>query len=203
MPRNVRCVLSCMTAGLLVAALASQAQAKPNYGGDCSGCHGGARDAMDVAGAGGVGGPLSLPVFSVNPGETAQITFDMVNGGSKNAVAVSGLGDPGVTNLQTLLATVDTGSLWTDYGDYFATGVKSTPTGSYTLNVAVDPAAVPDYYQLSGTAAGTTGGLWSQVQGFYLQVVAPQEVPEPGTLALLLAGSCGLAAVMLRRRQAS
>ncbi|HYW78292.1 MAG TPA: PEP-CTERM sorting domain-containing protein [Thermoguttaceae bacterium] len=190
-----------LVTGFLVAAMAGDAQAKPTWGGDCADCHGGSRDAMEVEGFDELGGPDNLKVFNAMPGESAQITFNVMEDSSKYGVAVLGLDDPGVVDLSELLAVPDLGSVWSDRGDYYVTGVESG-AGVFTFDLAIDPAASPDYYLLSATTAGDGGGRWAQTENFYVRVVA-EAVPEPSTLAaLMVAGIVGSAVLVRRRRTA-
>jgi hypothetical protein len=173
----------------VMVACSSIAQAKPDMGPDCSGCHnqqaGGALDAM----------PSSL--IQIPQGTTGQITFDVTDlPVPEAAIAISGLDDA------DLMATVGSGWALSAQNQYASDPFFSS-IGLQVLDLTIDANAVVGEYTLGIQMAGGKGfqptGWAAASQDYTIQVTAA--VPEPATLALLLTGFGTVGLLALRRRR--
>ncbi len=162
----------------LVGLVTSDAQAKPGFGGGCTGCHGAPGGDLDV-----------LDSTGLTIGEDGQIVFDVTNlPAAKGAIKLTGLDASG------LGATVGAG--WTSYGDYYASDYISG-TGPVTLDLMIDPGATLGDYDIGVQFVGHN--MWGSASDFTIGL-ASAPVPEPTTLVMLL-GVSVLGLVLHRRRR--
>ncbi len=169
-----------------------------SFGMSCAACHTTQRDALHVD-----GDPETLPTFTVEAGQTVQLSFDVYRQGGvfeefEYIVGVSGLTVPGLAP-----------SLGSDWefrsGETFSYVLddEHEDPDSYILNVAVDPSTLGDLYLMEAIVAGHDEEeeekeiKWFDSEPFYLRVISqstePQStVPEPSTLVLLASLAAGL-----------
>ena len=168
----------------VMVACSSIAQAKPDFGADCSSCHGTPGGALDVL-------PSSL--IEIQRGTMGQVTFDVTDVPSGDAaIALSDLDDA------NLMATV-VGTGWTlSSQNQYASDPFFASTGPQVLDLEIDALAVPGDYGVGIQLAGGPGSNWASSYDFTLRVTA---IPEPATLALLLTGLGTVGLLALRRRR--
>jgi hypothetical protein len=175
-----RGVISLLVVGLVAVAIPTVAQAKPEYSSMCFMCHGGSREGMEIAGYDSISnlGAGTLPTFTVAPGDSVAISFDVTDGHDKWSVALRDLG-PGIQNGTTLPHTPNLGSVWTDWGSYYTSETQRTTTGLVTFNLTVGAGAQPDVFLVDSELAGKGGGEWRDPENFYLQIAAPAANLDP------------------------
>ncbi len=207
--------------GFLIA-VANEAQAWPDSGANCAGCHRTARtDAMAVTNFDGMidldavnlgtatdRGPLKY--FDVVQGSTVTLSLDVLNGADLYAVKLNGLDGGGVmndVNNKLIFSDAnDAGNPWTDQGGYFTKdagngfeGISwSGSTTSFTFDLFVDAATPLDTYDLEFAVAGVEDGRWNGSEHFYLNVKA---VPEPASWVLFSCCGVGLMWYVRRRKR--
>lgn len=170
------------------------ALAEPAWGGNCLSCHGELQpDALDVFGEdtvadpdeSGTGAPDrgTLKVFQAAPGGIKTLRVDVLGLDVDDgyAVELTRLRFPGVESGGQLVYTGDCD--WPEWGEtatYYSEPVicycwGSGPT-TFAFNIAVEPGAVYDYYDLVFAVAGKLndgGGLFYAEEHFYVEVVFP------------------------------
>lgn len=199
-----------MLACVLALFVAGDASARPNYGRNCKNCHSagepvlgalsvGNHDGLfdpDESGTGATDrGPLKT--FVVTPGQTVDFAVTIDLGTLFNyayAVELKRMEIPGVVAGGVLAFSPDTdwflqtGALKPDPArPYYTTpsdaGIPFFGPQTFTFSMFIDPATTPDVYDLEFAMAGQPDFFYAD-EHFYLQVI-----PEPETLALLLAGA--------------
>ena len=179
----------------------------PTIGAGCMNCHTVTTGRIAITGYSSMtalpnrldgGTTAALQTYTVTPGQTAHLSWQVLNGANTYAAVISGLSHTGVENnaLDVLHFTADptwindTGNnppYYEDGGGYTSWGGS---TATYTYNLPVSATTPLDYYSLVLQASGAdTGGEWTQMQEVYVDVV-----PEPGSLAIIVV------AALARRR---
>jgi hypothetical protein len=164
---------------LCLAAVSSPVRATPGSGANCVGCHTTARNAMSLVGSTKTLNlaPGNYPAYSVEPGQTAAIRFNVADGHNSYAVAMGSLNVTGVSNAtHRLTATPD--ATWTARSGYYTTATSSA-NREWTFNLRVDAATPPDVYLVESQIAGRNGGRWGERERFYVEVLAPAPPPAP------------------------
>jgi len=180
-------ITACLGAALAIILGALTASALPQYGLDCRSCHAAAKNGMTLSnfqtqtnlGAG------LFKVFVVTAGQAAAIQFSVTNDyGANYALNVNGLSNPGVNNSAHVL-TYTPDAAWTvqSGGTYFTVGPTAISPNVWTFNLGVDAITPADFYPLQTQMAGSGGGLWSQIESFYVQVVTSATAPQPTLLS--------------------
>jgi len=211
-----------MVVCLCALGLAGEALARPNFGRNCKNCHSagepvlgalsvGNYDALfdpDESGTGATDrGPLKT--FVVTPGSTVDLSVTVDLGTLFNyayAVELKRMEIPGVVSGGSLVFEPDmnwffqTGDLQSDpTRPYYTTpadaGIPFFGPQTFTFSMFIDPATTPDVYDLEFATAGQPDFFYAD-EHFYLQVL-----PEPGTLALLMAGATFFLVGVHRRRR--
>jgi hypothetical protein len=190
------CICCALVALLLVAGSAGDAWAKPTAGRNCSGCHGTAYDAGTVTGYTGASldpdgaGPLvARKYFDVAPGGVIPLSFTVSNnnGGDNYAAALLQLGVAAINSSPTrFLSYATTVPGWTASGSgtskyYYTPSPYTSPLGTKTFNLTVDPSVLPDIYTLIFNVAGGQED-WYDTETFYLRILAANLGPiaNPG-----------------------
>ena len=194
-------------AALLVFCVARTALGAPAWGGNCLSCHNEwCTDTLYVVGEDATADPDesatgapdrgTLKVFQVLPGEVKALLADIVglNADDSYAVALKRLRFPGVESGGLLTCTGDCDwAQWENPGNHYSDPAIGYAWGSgptiFTFDIAVEPDASYDYYDLVFAVAGKakdTGGLFYAEEHFYLQVlVLPGDLDEDGDVDLI------------------
>jgi len=175
----------------VVLMLTGVVHANPDKSGDCAGCHENSRDAFDVIGEEGTGGPNLLKYINVLPQSNVDLTANVFNGGGRYGVALLN---------ESVLPFTQGSSAWpwdTSGPDHFYVPRQSS-NDSWTFNLAVGDEA-PGFYPFTFTVAGGSED-WAQSEDFYVHVLAAP-VPEPGTVVMMLSGLVGLGIFVYGRRR--
>ena len=197
-------------------AWAGAAQASPNFGNNCAGCHGAVTGRATVKSSTTTDAsvpavPAGLPVFNAHPGETISLGLTVTNGGSvgeQYAVAMRGLTTP--TTIAGLVTTTDrltftpaavgwsaNGSGTSSYayiGGFSWSGTNTDYAYTMTLGAAV-PA---DYYRVTLVTAGSDVSGNTQWSQSFPVVIHVTPVPEPASLALI---GLPVGLLLMRRRK--
>lgn len=212
--------IACMAVGWWAAGLSTLVQASPQLGGDCHYCHGLEQpDAMTLTGETEV--IDEMQIFEVEPGGEVDFGIDVNNPGNPvfYRVVVRGLdrldgadehGTP--HNLPRLYTPDETWQTKGPAGDqfmfwegqFYGQGPAFAPS-SFNYHLEISEDVEPGLYDLIAYVGGgfpvrapghTPQGGWSDVVDFQLRVV-----PEPSSVALLLAGGLVCCLGLWRRRR--
>ncbi|MHC4177490.1 MAG: hypothetical protein ACYSWU_08285, partial [Planctomycetota bacterium] len=212
--------VTCFLALVVVLALGGVATAKPPWGASCSGCHGGdnpngsdrltamgvVSDTMVDPDESAVTPPADwkdrgfLKTFTAQPGDTVDLTMEVLDGESFYAVQLKRFEKQGLGG-NVLAGFITPDSDWTPQGSFPSTYYTESfsnnlgydwpvvpPSGPdpYTFTLALAADTPLDVYDLEFATAGYDVSLDKMFYGdehFYLRVV-----PEPGVCVLLATG---------------
>ncbi len=119
-------------------------------------------------------------LYRITPGQTLAITLTATNAyDGYYGLVLNQLNGSGLSNTtHHLVFTPD--PTWSDYGGYYA--VEPTTTlQKWIFNLTLASNTPPDIYPIEAQMAGKDANKtrWSQVQDFYIQVVAPAVLTAP------------------------
>ena len=219
----VTCGLAIASIGLLVINTCSVAQASPQLGGDCHYCH--QDDQPDALALTGYDEILDeIKVFDVEPGGSVDLGIAVVDPGQpefyrtvlRGLDTLNGVDEAGaVLNLPLLYTpdpSWDTKSpggaqyLFWETQFYGAPGGLGEGPMAYNYYLEISPDVEPGLYDLTAYVGGgipvrspgqTPSGGWNDGEEFQLRVV-----PEPTSVALLLAGAALFCLGSWRRKRA-
>lgn len=188
MRSNVWRTVTVVTICALLTVMASQAEAKPTWGGVCTSCHDRARSAFTIVDSDGTDGGLNY--YEVVAGESVDLSARVTDGHDDYAVSL--LPDADLPLLQ------GPGSSWSDRSSFFVSSTGGHNWGgaatTRSFDLLVGAGQAPGDYELQFIVAGKNGGEWGESESFLVRVV-----PEPMIMSLLLAG--GVVLIRRRRRQ--
>lgn len=206
-------VVSFTAVGLMVLGVARLADAKPQYGGQCSYCHDGEQPAAFTI-TGETAEVDGVKLFEIERGGQIDFGFDVNNPGDpvyyrfalRGLDRLDGTDEHGTPLYFPRLYTPDPDPDWDaaspageQYlywaGQFYSRDADFMPT-SYTYHLEIDPSVAPGVYDLTASIGGgfpvratgqTPSGGWGYNEDFQLRVI-----PEPTSVVLLLLGAVAL-----------